>query len=250
MPKVSTQTSLRSFFPSKGDPLSKPVASATVEESVINGLDILENFISTEQEQNLLTFLDQQKWRTDLSRRTMHFGGTYCLMPSPSDASQSQSKNNPEIIQAPPIPPEFDDLLRIFISKNIYQPDNLPEYCIVNEYKINHGISAHVENFRFDEPVCSLTLGDGDSMRFHELAYPHDGSVRSGKSRQAERTGKKVDVRLKSRSLVVLRGHARDRWQHEIAKRKKGRVGLHGKAWRRVSLTFRVEKKKVGLKTA
>jgi hypothetical protein len=115
-----------------------------------------------------------------------------------------------------------------------------PDVSRRNEYTSTLGISAHVENFRFDEPVCALTLGDWDSMRFHELSRPHDGSVRTGKAASAPRTGRKMDVWLPSRSLLVMTGEARWKWQHEILRGWK-RNGASGK-WRRVSLTFRVEK--------
>ena len=114
------------------------------------------------------------------------------------------------------------------------------DICHRNEYTSTLGISAHIENFRFDEPVCALTIGDGDSMRFHELSSPHDGSVRTGKAATAPRTGRRVDVWLPSRSLLVMTGEARWKWQHEIVRGRK-RVGASGE-WRRVSLTFRVEK--------
>lgn len=163
-------------------------------------------------------------------------------MPSgKQDITETQAK--PEIITAPPIPPEFGDLMQLFFDQGIYDPLAPPEYCIVNEYKSTHGISAHVENFTFAEPVCSLTLHDGDHMRFHELKTAHDGSVRSGKSRLAKRTGRRVDVWLPSRSLAVLRGDARYKWQHEIVRSRTGRVASRpGEEWKRTSLTFRVKR--------
>lgn len=84
-----------------------------------------------------------------------------------------------------------------------------------------------------------MTLGAGDHMRFHELVAEDDGSVRSGKAGKAERTGRKVDVWLDRRGLVVMRGEARRKWQHEIVR---GRKSGKGDGWRRVSLTFRVER--------
>ncbi|KAJ9111435.1 hypothetical protein QFC19_001204 [Naganishia cerealis] len=149
----------------------------------------------------------------------------------------------PEVIQAPPIPPEFDSLMGVFSKQRIYESSNLPEYCIVNEYKLDHGISAHIENFTFGEPVCSLTLHDGDFMRFHELEAPQDGSVRSGKSRLGKRTGRKVDVWLPPRSLAVLRGDARFKWQHEIVRSRTRRTASRPDVeWKRTSLTFRVKR--------
>lgn len=67
------------------------------------------------------------------------------------------------------------------------------------------------------------------------MKEPFDGSVRSGKARKAERTGRREDVWLEGRGVMVMRGESRWRWQHEIAKGTRGR----GVGWRRVSLTFR-----------
>ena len=205
----------------------------------IPGLSLIPNFISAPEESTLLSFLSAQQWRSDLSRRTMHYGGTYCLMPSRSASPTTQQKTLTTIVNAPPIPAELLYLIDRMVHHNLYAPTVPPGFCIVNEYRASQGISAHVENFRFGEPVCALTLGDGDFMRFHELEAECDGSVRSGKAARAPRTGRRVDVWLPKRSLLVMGGEARKKWQHEICRGRKGRVGLE---WRRVSVTFRVEK--------
>lgn len=247
MPAEIKQRDLRSFFTPLGgsahdkrSPVAPSRAQQSAQSTSVPGLSLLPAFIPRDMEHFLLAYLDAQPWRTDLSRRTMHFGGTYCLMPAPG----SDPDAHPEVLTAPPIPPAFDDLMRLFVSAGIYPERDLPQYCIVNEYRAAQGISAHVENFTFGEPVCSLSLGDTCPMRFHELVRANDGSVRSGKARVAERTGRRVDVVLPGRSLVVLRGPARSEWQHEIPRTKKGRVGRSGVdgEWRRVSLTFRVKK--------
>jgi alkylated DNA repair dioxygenase AlkB len=317
------------------------------DPSLVPGLTVIQDFITPLQETHLLAFLDGQPWRTDLARRTMHFGGTYCLVPkgnrSEARIKDEQSEKNlfraqreqslssaasityeqsekklsraeresslsraqreslssaasikyeqsekklsraqressmssargtsraegelrtsnarissehsehspgsngrPEIITAPPIPPEFASLLELFSTQGIYPASHPPGYCIVNEYLSSHGISAHVENYTFGEPVCSLTLHDGDHLRFHELSAPNDGSVRSGKAARAQRTGRKVDVWLAPRSLAVMRGDARMVWQHEVVRGKRGRVASRpGEEWRRTSLTFRVDR--------
>lgn len=216
---------------------SAPVGKQTCS---VPGLSILNAFITKEEEAELVSFLDAQQWRTDLSRRTMHYGGTYCLMPprdAPPDVRRAIERN---IISAPQIPDELSFLLDRMTEQGLFTLDSRPEYCIVNEYHPGQGISAHVENFRFGEPVCSLTLAGADDMRFHQLNEAHDGSVRSGKASVAPRTGRKTDVRLDRRSLVVLRGDARSKWQHEIVR---GRKSAKSSTWRRVSLTFRTEKR-------
>ena len=206
----------------------EPVAS-------VPGLSLHKAFVTVAEEQQILDFLKDASWRTDLSRRTMHFGGTYCLMPSKSVPSEENQQA--EVLQAPPMPAELSWLIDRMVDLDIYQEDRKPQYCIVNEYTGNLGISAHTENFQFGEPVVGLSLLSSCPIRFHELARPFDGSVRSGKAAKAERTGKVVDVQLPGRSLLVMSGESRWSWQHEIVRSSRGR----GLGWRRVSLTFRVK---------
>jgi len=226
-------------------PLPAPLIPATHSFSLpeadlsVPGLSLVHKFITPAEQSPIINFLSTQPWRTDLARRTIHYGGTYCLMPPRNASPAERAAIERTIITAAPIPHELQGIIDRMVSHGLYRNDKKPAYCIVNEYLPGHGISAHVENFRFDEPVCSLTLSDGDFMRFHELSQPDDGSVRSGKAAKAQKTGRRKDVWLSSGSLVVLSGDARWRWQHEIVRGKsKGK----GKGWRRVSLTFRVEK--------
>ena len=209
----------------------------TVKETpvpAVPGLTLLLNFIEPAEEQSILSFLNDpsiSKWRTDLSRRTMHFGGTYCLMPT---TSSSKTKGDPEIVQAPSMPPELGWLIQRMMDAHIF-PEDQPQFCIVNEYTDNLGISAHTENFQFAEPVVGLSLLSACPIRFSELKEPFDGSVRSGKAAQAEKTGRKADLNMPVRSLLVMKSESRWRWQHEILKTSLGRsIG-----WKRVSLTFR-----------
>lgn len=139
------------------------------------------------------------------------------------------------------MPSALTFLIMRMVERKVFDKDRKPEYCIVNEYRDSQGISAHIENFKFDEPVCGLSLCHGDWMRFHELINEDDGSVRSGRAAKAERTGRKVDVWLPPRGLVIMRGPSRYQWQHEICTSKRGRRTAN---WKRTSLTFRVEKSK------
>ncbi|CAF9935411.1 hypothetical protein IMSHALPRED_010218 [Imshaugia aleurites] len=206
-----------------------------IKETPVPGLALLINFITPAEEQSILGFLNDSAkctWRTDLSRRTMHFGGTYCLMPSKSD---KPTVAKPEILQAPPMPEDFDCLIQRMVDAHVFLGHQRPQYCIVNEYTDNLGISAHTENFQFGEPVVGLSLLSACPIRFRELTEPFDGSVRSGKAGKAEKTGRKADVDMLGRSLLVMRGESRWKWQHEIVRSAKGR----GAGWKRVSLTFR-----------
>ena len=204
-------------------------------KTAVPGLTIYNDFISPDEEASLLAFLNDASkctWRTDLSRRTMHFGGTYCLMPSKASIA---SPTKPQILQAPSMPNELSWILQRMIDKGIFPANQRPQYCIVNEYTGRLGISAHTENFQFSEPVVGLSLLSACPIRFHELSEPYDGSVRSGKAGKARKTGNVVDVEMPGRSLLVMNGQSRWRWQHEIVRNGKGR----GPGWKRVSLTFR-----------
>ena len=207
--------------------------------ATVPGLTLIDEFITATEERVILDFLNDPAkctWRTDLSRRTMHFGGTYCLMQSKTTNSQD---SKPQILQAPEMPEELSWLIQRFVDRGVYPDKQRPQYCIVNEYTGDLGISAHTENFQFGEPVVGLSLLSPCSIRFTELTRPFDGSVRSGKAGKAEKTGSKIDVNLPGRSLLVMRGDSRWKWQHEIVRSAKGR----GVGWKRVSLTFRYKDK-------
>lgn len=206
----------------------------------VPGLTILRGFVSRDEEQQLLKFLyDPIKctWRTDLNRRCMHFGGTYCLY-SRTNQMHESSNSKPEVLQAPSIPSDLSWLIERFVSKGVFAADMIPQYCIVNEYVDAQGISPHVENVSFAEPVVGLSLLSPVHMRFHELAQADGGSVRSGKAAKAKKTGRVEDVLLEGRSLCIMRGDSRWKWQHEVPRNRRGR----GIGWKRVSLTFRWKK--------
>ena len=233
-PKISN---LQGPLPSK----LLPIPSCTAKDQ-IPGLDLHPSFISEKEQDMILAFLNDTthcQWRTDLCRRTMHFGGSYCLMPSKSSAPSESNCSTPKIIQAPSMPNEVSWLIQRFVDAGIFHDTERPQYCIVNEYVGSQGISAHTENFQFGEPVVGLSLLSACPIRFHELTRPFDGSVRSGRARKAEKTGKRIDVQMPGRSLLVMRGQSRWKWQHEILRTQKGR----SKAWKRISLTFRYKAK-------
>ncbi|CCG83953.1 protein of unknown function [Taphrina deformans PYCC 5710] len=210
--------------------------TAGTDSRGVPGLRIIPDFLTVEEEQKVLTYLNSQacSWRTDLSRRTMHFGGTYCLYSRPVKGQNS----TPQILEAPPLPDDLDWLVDRMVGLGVYAEidQKRPEYVIVNEYLSKMGISAHTENFSFHSPVVGLSLGSPDVMRFHELAGAFDGSVRTGKAAKAPKTGRVEDVLLPSRSLCIMSGESRWSWQHEIRPLKRAAT------FKRVSLTFRVKK--------
>lgn len=225
------------FFKPRAKCLNKSSSNTeSVANSGVPGLEIVPDFITVAEEEELLRYLNSSDctWRTDLARRCMHFGGTYCCLPPPAERKTVK----PEIKQAPPMPHQLDWLITRFVDHEVYALDCIPEFCIVNEYLGSQGISAHTENFSFAAPVVGLSLGSPDSMRFHEMQIAYNGSVRSGKAGQAPYTGLKVDIMMPARSLMIMRGPSRWQWQHEIRRVK----GTRPKDFKRTSLTFRTKK--------
>ena len=100
----------------------------------------------------------------------------------------------------------------------------LPDQVIVNEYQSGQGITPHIDCLPcFTETIASLSLGSPCVMEFTHVE-----------------THEKNPVLLEPRSLVVLTGDARYRWQHAIPHRKTDRHnGQTFPRGRRLSLTFR-----------
>ncbi|KAI1622012.1 hypothetical protein EDD37DRAFT_683981 [Exophiala viscosa] len=175
-PASRKRKTLHEYFDRTAHTSNDRSRTSSVLQLSIPGLTLIPEFISRDEETALLTFLDGQDWRTDLNRRCLHYGGTYCLMP-PRDASAEERKRiESTILKADNIPAKVDLVVDGMMERGLYDGKQRPAFCIVNEYMGTQGISAHVENFRFDSPVCGLTLNNGDSIRFHELVDANDAS--------------------------------------------------------------------------
>lgn len=147
--KRKTITDFYSHFPSAAR--SSPSIFAPIQTAV-PGLTLLKNFVTATEETKILAFLNSERctWRTDLSRKTIHFGGEYCLMPPrgpepkakrrrsgdaeglcPDPEAPPIKKPKPQILQAPDMPAELDWLIQRMIDCGIYKEDKKPQYCIV-----------------------------------------------------------------------------------------------------------------------
>ncbi len=173
---------------------------------MIKGLIYEDNFLTDEEEKNLMDFINKQKWSNKLSRRTQHYGYEY-----------SYNKKN-TIDKTDPIPPEFNFILDKLNNKFNKNFDQL----IINEYKPGQGISPHIDNTElFDDTIISISLGS---------TYPMTFSFNN----------KHYSKRLKRKSLVGLTEDARYKWYHSISQKKSDDGVDRGT---RISLTFRTIKK-------
>jgi alkylated DNA repair dioxygenase AlkB len=181
---------------------------------MIQGLKLIDQFITLEEERTLLTAIDAASWNTSLKRRTQHYGFTY----------DYGTKAATEV--AEPIPPWCDSVMDRLVERGVIT--ERPDQMIVNEYMPGQGIYPHVDDpSSFDDGIVSLSLGSNIAMDLIECRTPSN----------------KKEVLLRRRSVIAFHGDARYRWRHGIV----ARMTDHGvKRGRRVSLTFR--KMKVGSK--
>lgn len=177
----------------------------------IQGLTIIKDFITREEEIALLDSIDRQAWDSTLTRRTQHYGFKYVYTKRTVDT---------------PIDPLPEWIS--FVTSRLQQHQIFPappQQLIINEYLPGQGIGRHVDSSVFGEPIVSISLLSPCVMIF----------------RSPE---KSAEIDLVPRSALILRGPARSSWTHEIPARKTDFISLSQPRLRarRVSLTFRVMK--------
>jgi alkylated DNA repair dioxygenase AlkB len=173
-------------------------------------LTCIEEYVSGDQGDMLLSRIDSQPWLSDLRRRVQHYGYRYDY--------KARSVNREMYLGD--LPEWAHPLARRLHSEGIF-PD-VPDQLIVNEYEPGQGISPHIDCVPcFGPVVASLSLGSTCVM---ELS--RDDMMQA--------------LLLRPRSLLVLSGEARYQWRHAIRPRRSDvHEGIRLPRARRVSLTFR-----------
>ena len=183
------------------------------------GLEYQPGFLAATDEERLLAHIDNAEWLTDLSRRVLHFGYKY----------DYTSRSLDESARIGPLPEWLAQLsykVREAASeeaKRLLDPHQPFEQAIINEYEPKQGIAPHIDRDCFGPVVATVSLGSAVDMDFC-----------------CDSTEDEYTQRLEPRSLVLLYGDARSKWQHGIAKRKSDTWGGQRiERKRRVSITFR-----------
>ena len=168
-----------------------------------DGLVLLPEWISIEEEKDLIQEAKSGNWLSSLKRRVQHYGYLYNY--------KATTLDNP----IDPIP-TWADLIqnRLIETKIITKPF---EQLIINEYLPGQGIGKHSDSPAFGNTIISLSLGSPCTMVF----------------RSKVRTGEIIKLTLQPRTLLVMRGPVRYQWTHQIPATKHDRNGT------RISLTFR-----------
>ncbi len=176
----------------------------------IKGLALIENYLSVEEEIQLMRCIDKQPWLDDLQRRVQHYGYRY-----------DYRRRRIELPTKVSALPDWALAMAARLEKMkilMEQPDQL----IVNEYLPGRGIAAHMDaESCFSETIVSVSLGSTVQMDF-------------------TKGNDKVSVLLPRRSLIQMKGESRYQWKHGIVGRKSDRIGntIYPRQ-RRISLTFR-----------
>lgn len=183
--------------------------------SKISGLYYFDDVISDHREKYLLENINKEQWLTELSRRVQHYGYKYNYKKRSIDKSDYLGEL-----------PKWTNKVMKDINKKIDDTaidmkDSMFDQLIVNEYKKGQGISFHVDcKPCFDDIIVCLTIGNEGTMTLKNKEDTYD-------------------IILKRKSIIILTGDARYKWQHAIIPSKNHNF-TDGKP--RISLTFRIVK--------
>ncbi len=179
-------------------------------QSLPEGLILIANVISPDEETHIIGWLDKQPWSDTLSRRTQHYGYEY------------QYKTGASLKPTADITGPL-----LTISNRLSDAGYLnSEQCIINEYTRGQGIAHHIDKpSQFGPVIVSISLGADVVMEFRHREH-HD-----------------IDVLLPARSMLVMSGPSRYEWKHGIPRKIKYMVdGIEVTKpmdYRRISLTYR-----------
>ena len=203
-----------------------PIASQGFKEieNQIDGLYLLEDFLTEKEEEELMLEIDAcNNWETRLKRRVMHFGQRFDYFTRKIDETNLFESSSSSSF------PSF--LLRIvekMQNNNHIKLETIPNQCTINEYLIGQGIAPHVDTHSpFHNQIISISLGSGTTMVLknvlnEQLVY---------------------HLYIPARSLLLLSNEARFGYSHGIPSRKSDYIQQQTVIRsKRVSLTFRTVK--------
>jgi alkylated DNA repair dioxygenase AlkB len=180
-------------------------------EIAVPGFSLQLDYITAEDERELLAHVENGPWATDWRRRIQQFGLGY----SDSGGRPSWIRDLPEWLL-----PLADRVARDAGF------ERFPENCVINEYIPPLGIGPHRDYPAFGPTIACVSLGS-------------DVVLDLTKADRSER----VSAHVPARSLWILSGEARTKWLHGIAARLTDPIaGERRKRGRRVSITFRTAK--------
>ena len=121
----------------------------------IKGLELIFDFITQKQQDQLLSQIDNNVWLNDLSRRVQHYGYKY----------HYKARRIDSISYLGQIPSWLESLAQKLFNDKII--DFIPDQVIVNEYLDNQGIAHHIDcEPCFTDCIVSISLAGSCVMDF------------------------------------------------------------------------------------
>jgi alkylated DNA repair dioxygenase AlkB len=189
------------------------IDSVEVQEISIPGLYYIPDI--KENTDNILSELDKREWipvtTSKKSRLVQQYGYKY-------------NYNNGNISEKTEEIPDFIKPLQnvlSYICKELNLIDEQTDFnqCLINNYEIGQGISAHIDDKKFGPVIGCFTFHSGATMRFKHNNESYDWYVEPN-------------------SLYIMSSDARYKWTHEMTT-KKYDTNNKIKRDRRISITFR-----------
>lgn len=196
----------------------EPLAALSVPDVPdVPGLAYVPEYITPEEERALLAAVDGEPWLTDWQRRRQLYGLSY-----------GSARAREEAKTLGPLPGWATPLAER-VRREGWVDDAIVN-IVVNEYLPGQGIGTHHDYPAFGDTVVAVSLGSACLL---DLVLPG--------------TDRAATLDVAPRSLWVLGGEARLRWQHGIAHRKSDVVGGKKRPrGRRVSITMRTVRRADG----
>jgi alkylated DNA repair protein alkB family protein 8 len=198
-----------------------PECTSESESIVIDGLTILNDFVTIEEELQLLESLEFSSWKDTLSRKVQHYGFNFnykaLMLDFDTPATDIPSKCQ-EVAE------RIIDTTYISENNSTLKFSQLINQLTVNEYLPGQGIAPHIDTEACIGPIIYvINLGAGIVMTMKN-----------------KKLGLKKNVWIPQRSLYIMTGDARYEWSHGIKPRSSDVVdSILINRSRRVSLTFR-----------
>ena len=207
--------------------------NVTLDVPRIPGLTLIPDFLSEEEEANMLTLASSADLKTErelaggeapgpaadaadaLVRRVIHYGHGFDYV----------RRGIAWGVPAPSIPDQVTALANRLVDAGHAEKF---DQCTLNEYAAGQGISSHVDSAKaFGPTVVSISCGSHIVMHFdpepgvdETWATTAENAAAAGVPGQAPVELKRQYVLLPRRSAMVITGPARYAWSHGIARRK------------------------------
>ncbi|XP_071705507.1 alkylated DNA repair protein ALKBH8 homolog [Rutidosis leptorrhynchoides] len=227
--------------------VQRPLGQVTATDSVrvsleaselnIPGIYLIHDFVSVQEEQQLLAAVDSRTWHSLAKRRVQHYGYEF-RYDIRNVNTQHRLGELPlfvkHILEKVPAFKKLDEAVDVSLDQ-----------LTVNEYPAGVGLSPHIDTHSaFEGSIYSLSLSGPCIMEFRRYSHTN-GDKEDTESCNNSSSFVRKAIYLPPRSMILLSGEGRYAWQHYIPHHKLDVVNdtVIRRGARRVSFTFRKVRK-------